>query len=278
MSKPVSKNLAVIVILFTILIAGIVAAVSLNQQPRKDLKAATTSYSLLLYPTSQTMAVGESKTFELRAVFTNPQSGERLDYSRTELSFSNANLEAPASVYIDTSVSGFEKIFRVDGPTQINASGKIVIELGAKTPGTGPSTGAPLTLARIILKGKAVTSSSMPITIGTSQMVNNQSVSLPIASVQGSTYQVTASSLSPTAGPTTAGSCVRGALGNLDCSTDGCIDTSDFELFRQGYGHLASSLSVPSNHHTPDLIVDSTGYVDTADYNILFQNFGTCSQ
>lgn len=77
--------------------------------------------------------------------------------------------------------------------------------------------------------------------------------------------------------PTSSPACIRGELGNLDCSTDGCIDTSDFELFRQGYGQVASSLNIPSNHHTPDLIQDAGGYVDTADYNIVYQNFGSCS-
>jgi len=70
--------------------------------------------------------------------------------------------------------------------------------------------------------------------------------------------------------------CPRGSLGNLDCSPDGCIDTADFELFRQDFGKSATELNIPSNHHTPDLWVDNNNQIDTADYEIFRANFGTC--
>lgn len=82
--------------------------------------------------------------------------------------------------------------------------------------------------------------------------------------------------LTPTATPTPF-VCIRGANGNLDCSLDGCIDTADFELFRQSFGKTTVELNISPTHHTPDLIVDSNNLVDTADYEILRANFGTCS-
>lgn len=82
---------------------------------------------------------------------------------------------------------------------------------------------------------------------------------------------------SPTPTPTIF-VCIRGELGNLDCSTNGCIDTSDFELFRQDFGKPVSQLNIPSNHHSPDLIIDSLNYIDTADFEIFRSNFGRCGK
>ncbi|OGG05496.1 hypothetical protein A3D05_01555 [Candidatus Gottesmanbacteria bacterium RIFCSPHIGHO2_02_FULL_40_24] len=71
--------------------------------------------------------------------------------------------------------------------------------------------------------------------------------------------------------------CPRGDMGNLDCDNFGCIDTADFELFRQAYGKTVGEITVPTGQHTPDLVTDSFNMIDTADYEILRSNFGTCS-
>ncbi len=84
--------------------------------------------------------------------------------------------------------------------------------------------------------------------------------------------------LTPTSSPTPI-LCLRGNLGNLDCSNDGCIDTTDYELFRQYFGFTVTALpSIPSGQlmHTPDLIVDNSNAIDTSDYEIIRSNFGTC--
>ena len=70
--------------------------------------------------------------------------------------------------------------------------------------------------------------------------------------------------------------CPRGPEGNLDCDTMGCVDTADFELFRQAYGKTVGEISVPAGQHTPDLVTDSFNMIDTADYEILRANFGSC--
>lgn len=70
--------------------------------------------------------------------------------------------------------------------------------------------------------------------------------------------------------------CPRDRQGNLDCSLDGCIDTADFELFRQDFGKTTAELAVQQGNATPDLIVDNAGMIDTADYEIFRSNFGTC--
>ena len=70
--------------------------------------------------------------------------------------------------------------------------------------------------------------------------------------------------------------CPRGEVGNLDCSTDSCIDTLDFELFRQAYGLTLAEINVPLGQATPDMVVDALDQIDTADYEIFRANFGTC--
>ena len=72
------------------------------------------------------------------------------------------------------------------------------------------------------------------------------------------------------------GACNRGDLGNLDCSIDGCVDTADFEIFRQAFGLDVGSIVVPPGQHTPDLSLDFSSVIDTADYEVFRSNFGTC--
>ena len=82
---------------------------------------------------------------------------------------------------------------------------------------------------------------------------------------------------SPTDGTTPPpGNCPAGDKGNLDCNIDGCIDTADYELFRQNFGSAVGSITVPAGQHTPDLVPDSANMIDTADYEILRANFGSC--
>ena len=75
----------------------------------------------------------------------------------------------------------------------------------------------------------------------------------------------------------TSPTCPRGEKGNLDCSLDGCITTNDFNFFQADFGKAVSDLSIPANRHIPDLVVDTNSRIDTADYEILRSNYGTCS-
>ena len=110
---------------------------------------------------------------------------------------------------------------------------------------------------------------------GTSQITFN-STRVTEAGIAGQAPDVsTAGSLSEYT-IVSAPACPRGELGNLDCSIDRCIDTADFELFRQSYGANVADISVPQGQSTPDLVVDSANMIDTADYEILRSNFGSC--
>lgn len=94
-------------------------------------------------------------------------------------------------------------------------------------------------------------------------------------------FRFTSTSAQPSITPSPTPSCLNGEKGNLDCSSDGCVNTTDFELFRQAFGKLISEIAVSSGHHTPKLANDcnfsnASCLVGTADYEIFRQNFGTC--
>lgn len=68
--------------------------------------------------------------------------------------------------------------------------------------------------------------------------------------------------------------CLRGLVGNLDCSGEGMVDTADFELFRQNFGKPLGSVNVGNNMFSPDIFVDVNDQIDTADFEIFRSNFG----
>lgn len=70
--------------------------------------------------------------------------------------------------------------------------------------------------------------------------------------------------------------CPAGPKGNLNCSLDGCLDTADYELFRQAFGKSVSQIVAPAGQYSPNLINDAGNLIDTADYEILRSNFGLC--
>jgi hypothetical protein len=174
-----------------LLIALFTALNLVGQKQEIRKKAAATSATLALYPTSETFCQGEAKAVELKATFLEGSASEKLDYFKTEINFSKDYLSMPDNVYIDTSTSGFGKILRVDGSIPVNETGKIIIELAADVPGNGPATDQPITIAKIILAGKAATPSTQQISINadTLQMINNQASKLPV-NVTGASYTV----------------------------------------------------------------------------------------
>lgn len=196
------KQLLSITLIIGLLVSLVLALrlAGTRQEIRK--KAAGAVMSLSLYPVSETIGVGQAKLFELKAAFSGGSSTEKLDYFKTELSFNPGYIKVPEGKYLDTGESGFGKIIRVDGPQAANESGKIIIELGAGTPGTGPSTDKPVTIAKLYFEGKGVTPASQDVKIGQTQAVNNQSSDINVTS-QSAKYLVTLSAdTTPTPTPT----------------------------------------------------------------------------
>lgn len=183
------QKLIPLILIGGLLLSLFVALILVRQRQDIRPKASSSNITLSLYPTTETFTVGGNKTFELKATFTGGSSSEKLDYFKTEVSFSKDYLQVPSGSYIDTSQSGLSKIFRVDGPQVGNESGKLIIELGVQSPGTGPSTDKPITIAKITFSGKSQTSSSQTISVGNTQVVNNQSAALPFTT-QGASFTV----------------------------------------------------------------------------------------
>ena len=75
----------------------------------------------------------------------------------------------------------------------------------------------------------------------------------------------------------TANLCPRGELGNLNCSSDGCINQADLTVFQPFLGKFPPSSDAIQNQHTPNLLNDQSTYIDTGDYEILRQHFGSCT-
>lgn len=160
-------------------IVGIVTDKKWGPTPVDPAKSGDVLLSVV--PSSATFAAGESKAFELQAAFSSGSATQKLDYFKAEISFNKEVLQMPAGSYVDTQISGFDKIFRVDGPTAANEAGKIIIELGAKTAGSGPSTEKTITIAKFNLKAKEVVSAAQTFTVGNAQVVDNKPNSLKVS-------------------------------------------------------------------------------------------------
>ncbi len=192
------------IVVVLVLLLAVFAGLSLVKQSQEIRKKASGSVATLaFYPVKDNFQLNETKVFELKATFTAGSAIEKIDYLKTEINFSKDYLLIPSGKYVDTSSTGLDKIFRVDGPQASNDSGKTIIEIGASVPGSGPSTDKPITLAKIYYTGKAKTPSLQDVTIGTTQVVNNQSANIPVT-LQGFSYTVgDSANITPTDGSST---------------------------------------------------------------------------
>lgn len=193
MNTLLGKKQLYALILLAILSVALFFSLILVKQSQEVRKKAGGSGAnnvvLSLYPTNETLKIGESKVFELKALFTDGIPNEKLDYFKTEITFDKNYIRIPADRYIDTSMSGFTKILRVDGPTAANENGKIIIELRVNTPGSGPATDKAITIAKIYFEGVTKTTNTQSVTIGAPEFVNNSSTNIS-ASVQNLAYTV----------------------------------------------------------------------------------------
>ena len=190
-----------ILFLLGLLISVFLGLVLVRQSQDIRKKAAGVSATLSFYPSKENFSIGEEKYFDLIATFSEGSSVDKIDYFKTEVKFTGGYLSIPSSKYVDTEKSGLDKIFRVDGPVVSNENKKIIIEVGANTPGSGPTTDRPVTLARIYFSGKTKTPSPQEITIGNTQVVSNHSSAIPVT-LQGLTYTVGTVGADVTTAPT----------------------------------------------------------------------------
>lgn len=145
--------------------------------------------TLFLEPSSFSLNSGEEKEISVMANFANGSPNETINYLKTSINYSADSIVLSEGKYVDTSESGFDKIFRVDGPTAANQAGVLVIELGMKNPGTGPTTDKSVVIGKFVVKGKSQTGSVQQFTFGNTQMVNGNAQMVPMKLEEGS-YQV----------------------------------------------------------------------------------------
>ncbi len=111
---------------------------------------------------------------------------------------------------------------------------------------------------------------TLPKTTTVYLTVSNENLYLPTPTVSAQpTVELTsAPSISPIE------ICSRASQGNLDCSIDSCINLSDYDIFASYFGKSAPFVNPPPG--SPDL--NNDGIVDTADFEIIRQNYNTCGR
>jgi hypothetical protein len=181
----------VFLLVFVFLLSIIFFVNYLNQYLYRS-KAGASSATLLFLPNNLSLKVGEiSAPISLLLEFQDGSGDEKIDYLKLVLNFPKDNLEL--ADYIDTSTSGLSRQIRVDGPVAANGSGQIIIELGANSPGAGPTTNTRLiTVAKLKFRGKSIVNNSQ-ITIGNVQIVNNASAAITTINRNAFSFSVVAS-------------------------------------------------------------------------------------
>lgn len=186
-----------LVIPFFLIIVAVVFLSVKSVGEKKDIRrhAVDTTMTLAFYPTSSTLSVNETKSFDLIATFINGSPSQTIDYFKTAIVFSKDYLKVPFDKYVDTSSSGFDKIINVDGPIIANQNGKISIELGAGSPNSSVSTNKPITIAKIFFQATAQTVPTQHITIGDTQVIKSDATVLSFdkQNSQDALYSIVAS-------------------------------------------------------------------------------------
>lgn len=165
-----------------------------NKQPvvKEDTEITTakeTPVVIALVPSTQEINLNETKSFDLVATFPNGSPSEKIDYFKATIHFSKDFLQIPEDKYIDTSTSGLKRILRVDGPSAGNATGTLLIEIGASVSNEGLSTDKPITFAKIFFSGKNRTQNEQEITLDKLSIVDSKSTLLPVVAASAK-YQV----------------------------------------------------------------------------------------
>lgn len=227
--------------------------------------------NLSLYPSNETFENSETKEFTLIATFADGVATEKLDYFKTVVSFDKNYLQMPADKYVDTSSSGFGTIFRVDGPTAANQNGKITIELGSTTPGTGPATKNPVTIAKIYFRAISPVSISQSVTLSDVQMINNSQSNISLLAAQGFSYTVS---------PENTANCMN--FPQYDTFETSNLNTDLWNLWKSNSGYATQSAGllqtqVASGNGYAGVITKSNACGDF-DVNVDFNQFTTSGQ
>lgn len=181
------NNKSKLPIFILVLVLGVIVSlllIKLNKSPNKisqnsevGVVKSSAKAKLILESASSS---GNIKELTLKATFTDSTATEKLDYFKTVISLSKNKLVIPKSKYVDVSMSGLNKIIRVDGPMVANQNGQLMIELGTTTPGSGPGLDKSITLAKFMVENNIT--EPVEIKMENSQMINNNSINIPVES------------------------------------------------------------------------------------------------
>lgn len=179
----------VIIAVGTIFVLGKNKKQTVVENRQTQVPLTSSNGTLTLAPSSFSLHKGEEKEISIVANFVNGSASETINYLKTSINYSPDSIILSEGKYVDTSESGFDKIFRVDGPTAANQTGVLVIELGVKNPGTGPTTDKPVVIGKFAVTGKSQTGSVQEFTFGNTQMVNGNAQVVPMK-LEEASYQV----------------------------------------------------------------------------------------
>jgi len=208
------RNIKIFLIGLVVLISGSFFIYYLNRNLYRS-KATASAANLSFIPNNLALKLGEvSIPISLILQFQDGSANEKIDYLKLILNFPKENLELVD--YIDTSTSGLGRQIRVDQPDLANNSGQIVIELGASSSGSGPTTNTSLiTVAKLKFRGKSIVSNSQ-VAIGSVQIVNNLSTSITTINKNNFSFSVSFS-------------CdVNNCGQNASCQNNSCVCNSGY--------------------------------------------------
>ncbi|OGG15517.1 hypothetical protein A3D77_06765 [Candidatus Gottesmanbacteria bacterium RIFCSPHIGHO2_02_FULL_39_11] len=120
---------------------------------------------------------GSAKAYDIVLNFTGGSSSEKLDYTKAVVSF-NANDMKMTEIALSPSNKLGRVLFQ-ENSEDANSKGKITVEVGALTPGGGPTTDKQLVLGTVQFEGNT---SNASFDTSLSQVVNNSSKVIPLTS------------------------------------------------------------------------------------------------
>lgn len=164
-------------IVFMKFISGIIIFLLLIFLPREILirhaLASDDNISLGLFPSTESFAVNDIKIFDLKLDFADSSALEKLNYFKAEISFPKEILSVPEGRYVDTALSGLNRIVRVDGSVAANNSGKIIVELKTEPSDSGPQMVGQINIARLYFLAQKPTSSPQYIRLDNVKLLSN---------------------------------------------------------------------------------------------------------
>ncbi len=282
-------------ILLSVLIGSLIVSLVLvkqRQEIRKKAGGSQASGAQIILSSSNNpsqsdvsnLKVGENQYYDLKVIFTGGSADEKFVFFKTEIDYDTKFIQLVPDESIDISMSGLDRIIKLDEPEEANNAGKITIYLGAIAVDSAPNTSQPVTIAKIRFQGREQTSSVQNITIGDSQVVNEVGAKIPYK-VQNLSYNVipadsitgepsiTNIPISSPISPPISGTplCPLKSIGDANC--DGKVDLVDYKIWREEYDTMVAPN--PVNQNADFACVEgnkNTYFVDMVDYEIWRRN------